>query len=147
MHGWWICRSNVPAGPITSLTLLSAERGLRFVLYDFWKGTRLKSPLMQDLLPDLANELAHLLSRQGETELASQIPSLRVIDRCRCGDDFCATIYTVPKPNGPWGSKHHSIPLRPTAGFLILDIVGGKIACVEVLYRDEIRQKVQLLLP
>jgi hypothetical protein len=30
---------------------------------------------------------------------------------------------------------------------LILDVVGGRIACVEVLYRDEVRRALQAILP
>ena len=105
------------------------------------------SPLVADALPQLACELEGLLTEQGEPELAAQVPSLRIVERCRCGDDFCSTFYTQPKPKGRYGSKHHCVLLEPERGMLILDVVGGRIACVEVLYRDEVRRALQAILP
>lgn len=94
-----------------------------------------------DLFPELSTELQQLLSELGESELAAQVPSLTVIERCRCGDDFCGTFYVLPKPRGAYGPDHRNIALEPKEGMLILDVVGQKIATVEVLYRDEIRRK------
>ena len=105
------------------------------------------SPLVACALPQLACELEGLLTKHGEPELAAQVPGLRIVDRCRCGDDFCATFYTQPKPNGRYGSDHRNVALEPEQGMLILDIVGGRIACVEVLYRDEVRRALQAVLP
>lgn len=68
------------------------------------------SSLLQDGLPDLADELTALLSSQHEGALAEQVPLLRLTDRCRCGDDFCATLYTAPKPEGAYGPNHESFP-------------------------------------
>ncbi len=42
---------------------------------------------------------------------------------------------------------HDNMALTPSQGMLILDVVGEAIACVEVLYRDEVRQKLQAALP
>jgi hypothetical protein len=85
--------------------------------------------------------LSGSLEEQGQPELAAQVPGLMILDRCRCGDDFCATFYTQPKPEGSFGLGHRNVALTPDEGMLILDVVGEKIACVEVLYRDEVRQK------
>jgi hypothetical protein len=97
--------------------------------------------LLTDVLPDLAAELQRLLTEAGETELAGQVPGLAILDRCRCGDDFCATFYTQPRPQGSYGPGHRNVALTPEEGMLILDVVGDKIACVEVLYRDDVRKK------
>lgn len=70
-----------------------------------------------------------------------------ILDRCRCGDDFWATFYTQPKPESGYGPGHRNVALAPEEGVLILDIVEVSIACVEVLYRDDIRQKLQAALP
>ena len=107
----------------------------------------MKSTLFQEALSELANEMSLLLKKKGETKLAEQIPSLQIVDRCRCEDDFCATIYTAPKPKGAWGPSHESIPLDPAQGYLILDVVDKKIVCIEVLYREDIRKKVLHLFP
>ena len=62
-------------------------------------------------LPTLATELEALLCAANEIELAETIPNLLIVDRCRCGDSFCATIYMVPPPQGPWGPGHYTLPL------------------------------------
>ncbi len=80
-----------------------------------------------------------LLIKAEELELAAQVSGLEIVDRCRCGDGFCATFYTQPKPVGSYGSGHRNVLLLPGKGFLILDVVAEQIMCVEVLYRDDIR--------
>src|SRR6185436_9277691 len=51
------------------------------------------APLLREVLPAFANELRDLLNQLGEVELANQVAGLRLVDRCRCGDDFCGTFY------------------------------------------------------
>ena len=102
-----------------------------------------KPPLLSETLPTLADELRELLVEQGEFELAAQIPTLRIVDRCRCGDDFCATFYVRPKPKEAYGPNHRTLPLTPKEGMLILDVVGDKIAAFEVLYRDDVRRNLE----
>ena len=104
-------------------------------------------PLLLDALPNLADELSTLLNQGGATELALQVPFLRLVDRCRCGDDFCATLYTAPKPNGAYGPNHESMSLNPSSGHLILDIVDRKIVCIEILFREDLRTRVLQLFP
>jgi hypothetical protein len=106
-----------------------------------------KSMLLGDVFPLLSQELQQLLEDLGEAELASQVSELRILDWCRCRDDFCATFYTQPKPKGSYGPTHRNVPLAPAKGMLVLDVVDGTIACVEVLYRDDIRQKLLAVLP
>ena len=105
------------------------------------------SPLLQETLPDLADELTVLLRNRNERDLAEQIPHLRLVDRCRCGDDFCATLYTAPRPKGAYGPTHESLPLNLSSGQLILDLVHGKIVCIEILFRDDLRKRVLELFP
>ena len=52
-----------------------------------------------------------------------------------------------PKPEGTFGPGHRNVALTPDEGMLVLDVVTGEIACVEVLDRKEIRQKLVELLP
>jgi hypothetical protein len=105
------------------------------LVYD---GRRM-APSIKDLLPGFSKELVSLLLAAGEPSLASQVAQLRIVDRCHCGDDFCATFYTQPKPHGSYGVGHRNVVLKPPNGEVILDVVHESIACVEVLYRDEIR--------
>jgi hypothetical protein len=100
-----------------------------------------------EVLPALAAELEELLATQGEHTLATQVRELNIVDRCRCGDDFCSTFYTEPRPQGSYGKGHRNVELEPADGMLILDVVKEKIVCVEVLYRDEIKRTLHAALP
>jgi hypothetical protein len=102
---------------------------------------------LAEMFPALSEELQQLLAQQGEVGLAAQVPKLSVTERCRCGDDFCGMFYVLPKPAGAYGPGHRNVPLEPERGMLILDVVNDKIAAVEVLYRDEIRQRLQIEFP
>lgn len=97
--------------------------------------------------PNLAGEIARLLIEEGEQELACTVADLTIVERCRCGDDFCATMYTVRPPQGSWGRGHRNVPLDPKDGFLILDVLGHEIVEIEVLFRNEIRERLLQLLP
>lgn len=103
--------------------------------------------LLVEAFPNLSEELQVLLRGAGEPTLAAQVPKLRILDRCRCGDDFCATFYVQPKPAGSYGPGLRTIPLEPTTGMLIIDVVNDTVFSVEVLYRDEIRQKLLEMFP
>jgi hypothetical protein len=105
------------------------------------------SPLLQDSLPDLADELTSLLRKKNEKDLLEQVPLLRLVDRCRCGDDFCATLYTASKPKGAYGPNHESICLNPSSGQFILDLVDRKIMCIEILFREDLRSRVLQVFP
>jgi len=106
-----------------------------------------KPELLVDMFPELSVELEQLLTVSGEHSLAEQISELRVLDRCRCGDDFCATFYTQPKPKGSYGPGLRTVALEPVTGHLIIDVVDGAVAQIEVLYRDEIRRKLLTKFP
>ena len=95
--------------------------------------------LVTDILPRLADELEQLLGRQKEFDLAAQVKTLRIVDRCRCGDGFCSSFYTQPKPEGAYGPNHRSFDLDATSGMIILDVVSGAIAHIEVLNREDVR--------
>jgi hypothetical protein len=105
------------------------------------------APLFSEVLPELAEEVERLLLESDEKELVTQVPALRIVERCRCGDDFCSTFYVQPKPEGAYGPDHRNVVLDPPRGMLVLDVVGNKIACIEVLYRDDIREKLHSTFP
>jgi len=91
--------------------------------------------LLADTLPELALELERLLARAGQPELAAQIPGLVILDRCRCGDDFCSSFYTQPKLEGRYGPGHVCMDLDADEGMVLLDVITGKIVHVEILNR------------
>jgi Group II intron, maturase-specific domain len=86
---------------------------------------------LEKALPDLAEELAHLLTISGHAALAEQVPGLKLLDRCRCGDDFCATFYTQPKPNPSYGNGHETIVLIGWANYFCLGPVSNAYSAVE----------------
>ena len=100
-----------------------------------------------EALPAFAIELQRLLTEAGEPELAAQVASLSIFGRCDCGDDFCSTFYTQPKPDGAYGPGHRNVVLAADGGTIILDVVNGEIACVEVLDRLDIREKLLTAIP
>jgi len=104
-------------------------------------------PLFTDKIPAFASELQQILEEQGEPALAAQVPGLMIFDRCRCGDAVCATVYTQPRPDGAFGSGHRNVALTPKEGMIILDVVAGEIACVEVLDCPELRRQLDIVFP
>jgi hypothetical protein len=103
--------------------------------------------LLSDVLPLFARELHELLIEANQPKLANQVPRLKIVERCRCGDDFCATFYTQRKPLGGYSPSHRNVVLIPSKGMLILDVVADEIACVEILYHDDIRKTPHAALP
>jgi len=100
---------------------------------------------LKESYPEFADELRGLLS--DEPDLASTVTELQLIDRCRCGDDFCSSFYTVTPPDGAWGPGHENIVLESEVGMIILDVVDRKITMVEVLDREDVRKKIHYLIP
>jgi len=103
-------------------------------------------PLLSEAIPDLAQELQRLLSPD-HADLATQVPTLRIVDRCRCGDDFCAMFYTAPPPDGAYGPGHENVALDVDRGMMILDVVDRRIMSVEVLDRPEVRSLIERIVP
>lgn len=110
-------------------------------------GNEVLRMLVVDALPAVAVELRNGLLTLGEDALAASVESLRLLDRCRCGDSFCGTFYTAPPPQGAYGPTHRNIELDSDHGMIILDVVDERIACVEILYWDEVRDRLAELLP
>ena len=103
--------------------------------------------LISEVFPSLGSELEDLLRERDQPGLAAEVASLRLVDRCRCEDEFCATMYTAPPPKGGYEVGHRSLALDAARGHLILDVVDDHIVCVEILFRDEVRERLVQLLP
>jgi hypothetical protein len=97
--------------------------------------------------PGFAEELAALLLVENAPELADQLLSAEIVSRCDCEDDFCASFYTAPPPDGAYGPGHENIQLDPTTGMVILDVVDGRLMQIEVLWRPDFRERLRLALP
>jgi hypothetical protein len=127
--------------------------------------TRPVAPL-REIWPEVVDVLPNLLADAGEAALAATVAELVVFDRCRCGAYYCATAYTRPRPTAGFGPSHRNVAFYPpsmlsldtgqsaeqdglaTSPYLIsLDVVDEEIACIEVLYDDDCRQRLIAALP
>ena len=104
-------------------------------------------PGLAVVLPGFALEIEDLLTKRNELKLAAQVASLEIVDRCRCGEEFCSAFYVEPKPQGAYGRGHRNVDLEPETGMIILDVVDDRIMQIEVLYRDEVRRAIQASIP
>ncbi|GAA1398374.1 hypothetical protein GCM10009639_36840 [Kitasatospora putterlickiae] len=99
-------------------------------------------PLVRDVFPELVAELATLLEAGGEHGLAIGVRDTRLVEECECGDDFCQSIRTADHPRGqPYGAGHRCVPLEPSDGMLVLDVVDDRIMYIEVLDRPPMRRQ------
>jgi hypothetical protein len=110
-------------------------------------------PLLIERLPELAQEIRSGLRRfaAGRSEssldfeaLIESVEELRILSRCKCGDDFCATFWTGELRESNRG-KQRTIWLDPEESFLNLDILGASIITVEVLYRPDVKARLDAL--
>ena len=101
-----------------------------------------------ELFPDIAQELVRILKASNRQWLVDSVPELKVVDRCRCEDDSCATVYTVPPPKKFWGPGLRNYHLDTDDGsIIILDVVRGRIACVEILFRKGAPERLLAVCP
>ena len=107
----------------------------------------MNGPRLVEVAPGLVLELEQLLVREGEPALGDQLANLHIVDRCRCGDDFCATFYTAPRPVGSYGPGHRTIALVPAVGYLNVDVVGADIVQIEVLDRNDLKAVIHAAIP
>lgn len=154
-----------------------AERLLRKMFGDESRDSEANRPrrpinteplfLLREIWPDVVARLNALLTDAGQPKLAATVETLEVFDRCRCGADFCATVYTQPQPSGAYGPTHRNLvfwnpntvcldtgrriaetckgPIAPHT--TILDVVNGQIMCIEIHGDYETRQRLVAALP
>ena len=103
-------------------------------------------PLLRDVAPELSSELQRLLLDQGEPDLAGKAADLTIRELCPCGDDFCATFYTLPRGTAGPTAGRRTITLKPAAGYLNVDVDRSGILGIEILYRDGLRAKIRAAL-
>ena len=105
--------------------------------------TAAKAPNLSEIAPDFAAVLAAALRQQGDERLAGQVGALKVVALCGCGDEFCASFYTAELPRAAWPASLDTVLVEgETAGMMVvLDVVDGEIAYVEVVDGLELRPK------
>ncbi|MFB6630089.1 hypothetical protein ACFCWY_09345 [Streptomyces sp. NPDC056362] len=99
-------------------------------------GPPSEPPLVREVHPELVAELVRLLEEEGELDLSIVVRDVRLYGRCGCSDDFCQSISTQDRrPGTPFGEGHRCLPLLADEGMLVLDVVHGRIAYIEILDR------------
>ena len=91
-----------------------------------------------ELSPELGRLLLVALVADGRPDLADSIEELEAREPCSCGDAFCTSFYTGPRPDGAWGPDHENLVYDFAGGMLVLDVVEGVIRYVEVLDRPDL---------
>src|SRR6266436_6295132 len=93
------------------------------------------APLISDALPDLLEEMVHLLGEAGAEPLEQQLRTLRIESICDCGDDNCASFATAAEVK-----VDEVVELNPSEGFLIIDLNQAQQICfIEVLGRPDVK--------
>lgn len=97
-------------------------------------------PLLADLDPAFAAELAALLAARGQPVLSRSVPGLSVVELCHCNDPRCASFYTVARfaANWRWQQGGETLDLDARTGTVRVDIAGEQIISVEVLDRPQL---------
>ena len=101
---------------------------------------------LRQALPDVYQELEQGLQKAGRVELAASLESLELVDRCRCGDGFCATFFTQPKDSWPPPAELEHIVVEAPKLFCVT-VASGKVAKAEYLWRPSLRQRLLELKP
>jgi len=99
-------------------------------------------PRVADVLPDLAVLLRDGLETLGRPELVRQLDGLEITAACACENELCGSFYTVT-PMRRWFRRGDEVTIDDPGGAVILDVVGGEIAYVEVLGRAGVRSAVR----
>ena len=97
------------------------------------------TPLLSDVLPDLLEEMVHLLKGTGAEPLEEQLRALRIESICDCGDDNCASFATAPEVK-----VANVVELQASEGHLIIDLNAAEQICfIEVLGRPDVRYLIE----
>ena len=105
-------------------------------------------PLVREVLPGLAARMEAALRAQGEERLAEQVPGLRITAVCPCEQPFCGSFHTLSRPMKRWFIRGRQVELADGGpGEVVIDVVRGEIAYVEVLHLEEVRRALVALPP
>ena len=100
-----------------------------------------EGPLVRSVLPRLAGRIESRLRAQGEERLAEQVDDLRITAVCPCEHAYCGSFHTAARPMKRWFIRGRQVSLcDDEPGEITIDVVGGEIAYVEVLYLEDVRE-------
>jgi hypothetical protein len=93
------------------------------------------SPMLNDVLPDLLEEIVYLLKQQGADPLEGKIRALRIESVCDCGDENCASFATAAEVK-----VANYVELQSMEGQLLIDLNAADEVCfIEVLGRPDVK--------
>jgi hypothetical protein len=106
------------------------------------------TPLFQLIhaLPEFAAETRRMLLRCNEAALADQVDELWIYDRCRCGMEECATVYTAAETVPGKGQRGAGGGFEDT-GYVLIDVSNERIVSIETLWYPEFVKALRELLP
>ena len=112
------------------------------------KRPRNGTPLFQlgRALPEFAAETRRMLVRCDEAALADQVDELWIYDRCRCGMEDCATVYTAAETVPGPGQRGVGGGFEDT-GYVLIDVSNERIVCIETLFYPDFVKALTELLP
>lgn len=96
------------------------------------ESPRNRTPLFRlaAALPEFAAEVRRILEHCGEHALAEQVETLWVFDRCRCGEEDCATVYTDADERP--ASTHRGIGAHlPNGDYMLIEVDDERIISIE----------------
>ena len=106
------------------------------------------APLVRSVLPGLAGRMEAALRAQGEERLADQVPGLRITAVCPCEQPFCGSFHTLKRPMKRWFMRGRQVELADGGpGEVVVEVVRGEIAYVEVLSLEDVREALSSLPP
>jgi hypothetical protein len=101
-----------------------------------------EAPLVAEVVPALSLRIESALRAQGEVRLVEQVPGLRITAVCPCDQPFCGSFHTSKRPMKRWFIRGRQVEIADgEPGEIVLDVVRGEIAYVEVLYLDDVRDR------
>jgi hypothetical protein len=109
------------------------------------RGLVSQPPLLSELAPEFASELARALGDAGHSDLARAVPGLLVVEPCTCNQPDCASFYAVPRFQASWlwGHRGKTIQLAGEGGLIGVDVVYGRMLAIEVARHDPLRASVR----
>lgn len=109
-----------------------------------WRAFGAPAAYLDDLDPELAEELQRELALRGHGVFAEVVFDLRVREGCACGDPACASFFTVGRSDlaWMWFGRWKTLPLRADP-LLAVAVWGKRIVGVEVAGRPLLREVVR----
>ena len=98
-------------------------------------GPDMEAPLISEVLPDLVEEMVHLLQGTGAEPLEKQLRALKIESVCDCGDENCASFATATEVK-----VESVVELQSIEGYLIIDLNAAEEICfIEILGRSDVK--------